>query len=172
MTTLQRTVRNVGPKRQLKWGDPQLNADIASGSVLLHQLNSGLDQSEQQNCTAVRTIICMRLIAIADGANANAQYVHAGIGVVGLEAFNAGPGSVPSPAVANEEPIQGWIWKCSYWIVENYAYPGIVLIDEDIRVGRKIGAGVPFLRVDNNPGNGAIFNVRAVGTVRQLYMLA
>ena len=60
-----------------------------------------------------------------------------------------------------------------YWVLESQGnFPGVTQIRMDLRAQRKLGDGVPFLRVVNSPGAGVTFTVRVVGIVRTLYKLA
>ncbi len=161
------------PRRQMQWATFNLNSDMASGSTTLQQLNSTLSAADQDNTTLIRTIICVRLLATTPGSNTNAQLVAFGVGVASTEGFGAGAGAVASPAVAGEEPQAGWVYQCQYWVIKAPAEPsGFVEINIDLRSQRKIGNGVPFIRVDNNVGSGTAFNMRAVGNVRTLYKLS
>ena len=60
-----------------------------------------------------------------------------------------------------------------YWMLESSGLntPPIDIV-MDLRSQRKIGQGIPFLSVHNNPGAGTPYTVRVVGIVRTLYKLA
>ena len=179
MTTRQRTARRPTgagrPARQLKWANTNINSSLVSGSTpLLQQVNATLSAGQQDECTLVRTILCLTILPVAPSADqTNAQLTALGVGVTGRDAFGAGAGSVASPSVALEEPIMGWLYQCMYWLPETRGdVMEPLLIEKDMRTARKIGNGLPFIRFNNEPGAGTPFTVRIVGSVRTLYMLA
>ena len=176
MTTRQRTVRRPGaPRRALRWADDTLNSDVASNSEVISQLNANLNLTQKEDATLVRSIICVMVIPETPVVNNvdNNQRIAMGIGVVAEEAFGAGGSALANPGIVGEEPLQGWVWRCQYWVphCSGVNYPAL-LVEKDIRAGRKLASGIPFLRFGNNAGTGAAFNVRFVGFVRTLYMLA
>ena len=162
------------PRRQLKWATDNINASIvSSGTPLLSQLNAVLATSQEEQSTLVRTILCLTVLPVTPAVGLDSMLFSLGVGVAGRDAFAAGAASVPSPAVPSEEPIQGWLYQCMYWILERAGADHTpLLIEKDIRTSRRIGNGVPFIRADNDPGAGTPFTVRIVGVVRSLYMLA
>ena len=165
--------RGNAPRRQLKWATTNLNASVISGGEALFDLNQVLAASQEEESTLVRTITCFQLVPVSPaGTSANQMLCGLGIGVASREGFDAS--AIADPSVSGEEPIQGWVWKCMYWVPENVlngAEP--VLIEKDLRAQRKIGKGVPFLKFSNDPGAGvAPFTMRLVGIVRTLYKLA
>ena len=171
MVTRRRSIvtRGTRPRRQLRWKTDNINFSVASGSTVLVNLSLG---GIELDVTLVRTIFCLRMMAVADGISANQMLISLGVGVTGAEAFIAGASAVASPAVAGEDPTMGWLFKCMYWLSEaDSSSFGMVELDKDIRTARKIGQGVPFLRFENQPGAGAVFTTRLVGLVRTLYML-
>ena len=165
-----------GPRRQLKWATDNINVSITSGNRFDSDLNTSLEASQEQDSTLVRTIICLRVLPVDITAElpANAMLVSIGIGVLGEDALGAGGAAVPNPAVAGEDPIQGWLYKCGLqWIVQAAnAQAGMWNIVVDIRAQRKVGNGVPFVTFSNDPGAGTPFTMRFVGTIRTLYKLA
>ena len=157
----------------MKWATALINLTIPDGLETTLQLNSVLPATQEVDVTLVRTIICLTVRATSVGSIANAQQIHVGIGVASSEGFAAGAVGVASPATAAEDPIQGWVWKCSYWLTQSQGTDSMALqIEKDLRAQRKISAGVPYFRLDNDPGDGVAFTVRVHGIIRTLYKLA
>ena len=175
MTTRGQTVRRpTAPRRQRKWAPLKLNENLTNLTGSIKGLNSTLSTAQQEEATLVRTIICVTVLSLAPtSAGAAGQLLSIGVGVTSFEAFNAGGGAVANPSVSGEEPLQGWLYQCEYWLLEGAGHRfSPILIEKDIRTARKLGSGVPFVRVENNPGNGVAFSVRVAGFVRSLYLLA
>ena len=160
--------------RQLKWATDSVNASITSGGTgLLSQLNGALAATQEEQSTLVRTIICLSVLPVTPTGSTNAQDFALGVGVTSRDAFAVGGASVANPATITEEPVQGWLYVCKYWIMQGAGVNfGSLLIEKDIRTSRRIGNGVPFVRAENSPGAGTPFSVRIFGYVRSLYMLA
>ena len=165
--------RGTAPRRQLKWSTDNINTSNVVGTTFLSQLNATLTTAQQEEATLVRTIICLDILPVVPSNDpTNANLVGIGIGVASTAGFGV-VGGTADPSVAGEEPLQGWVWKCMYWVREtngNIADP--VMVRMDLRAQRKLGDGVPFLRVTNAAGAGVSFTLRTVGIVRTLYKLA
>ena len=160
----------------MKWATDNINSSVVSGSVLESRLNAVLPATQEVDVTLVRTILCLRILPTDTtvGNPANAMLVGLGVGVTGEEAFVAGGGAIPSPSVAGEQPTQGWVFQCMYWIPENTGSSSglpLTLVEMDLRAQRKVGSGAVFLKFVNSPGAGVAFSVRVVGIVRTLYKL-
>ena len=164
--------RRRAPRRETAWATDNINESIVSGGNSIQRLNAVLPAGQQTETTLVRSIICLQAAAVTVGIPANAMLLGAGIGVTGLEAFNTGSAAVANPSIASEEPINGWVWKCMYWLPESWGNtsPGIFLF-LDIRAQRKVQNGVPFRRFEVAPGAGSPFTVRWFGIIRTLYLL-
>ena len=175
MTTQRQTVRRpTGPRRQRKWAPLKMNENLSNLEVSIKGLNLTLSTAQQEESTLVRTLICITILPLAPtSSGADGQLVSIGVGVASLEAFGAGAAAVASPSVAGEEPLQGWLYQCEYWLLEGAGHRfAPILVDKDLGAARKLGSGVPFVRVENNPGNGTVFSVRVAGFIRTLYLLA
>ena len=175
MTTGRRTARRPGVRRQLKWSEQDLNSSMVSGSVLLDRLNATLTTAQREEATVVRNILCLRFTAtVAAGSSSDAMLVSIGLGVTSEQAFVTGSAAVSAPSDALQEPVQGWLYRCRAWVFGGPESSPMAswLLNEDIRTSRKIGAGVPFVRIDNDPGAGSAFTMRVVGSLRSLYLLA
>ena len=164
-----------GPRRQMKWSNTNVNSSIVSGGTgLLSNLGGVLTTAQLEESTLVRTIICLTIVPVTPVAvSVDAQLTALGVGVAGSDAVGVGGGSVANPSVAAEEPMQGWLYQCMYWVLENSGVQApALLVEKDMRSSRKVGSGTPFIRFENNAGAGTPFTVRIVGSVRTLFMLA
>ena len=163
------------PRRQLKWSNTNVNSSIVSGGTgLLSNLGGVLSTAQLEESTLVRTIICLTIVpAVPIVDSIDAQLTALGVGVAGADAVGVGGGSIANPSVASEEPMQGWLYQCMYWILEGAGVSSPpLLVEKDMRSSRKIGSGTPFIRFENNAGAGTPYTMRIVGSVRTLFMLA
>ncbi len=131
---------------------------------------------EVVNKTVVRMIVGLDLHHDSISSNTEGQArITLGIGVATREGFDGGAATIPSPAITEEYPIHGWLFRWQGTLqYSNSATFGLELdgkerIDRDLRGSRKIDKGVLYFAAVNNPLQNNL-EVEMTGLVRALIL--
>ena len=160
----------TGNRRKTDWIDTHVNSTLTLNTEERIDLMGTIDQDEARGLTIARILLCLTLTANPLGGVDGVVRVNIGVGVAFREAFNAG--IVPDPETSPEEPQLGWLYRCTYAVVDDtvpgYPYP---LIKEDLHAQRKLDSGNLYMVVMNRVGYGTSFNVQMIGIIRTLVLL-
>jgi len=79
---------------------------------------------------------------------------------------------VADPNTAGDQPSRGWIYRSRILVSQNgVSTPISVMLQGDIRSGRKLDDGECYLVLNNTAELGTSFTVAVSGIVRQLWLL-
>jgi len=152
--------------------DTFLNESILAGANVAVSLLSDLVGNDTMGMTLTRTILSISVVPILWTGNIGTSRIDLGIGMATQEAFAAGV--LPDPAVATEEPIQGWAWR-EKLIFFN---PGSVSAgldiprtNADLKSRRKIDDGELYVAIDNITVDQGGNTLLVLGLIRTLYLL-
>jgi len=126
--------------------------------------------------TAVRIIGHIMVVSGASNEGEYTQAIDLGIGVASGEAFNIGVTALPSPAVEDEYPARGWLYRqrdVTQQAIPTGATPVAMykrpaLFDFDLRAMRRIDKGVLYMMITCSEINGSGPANTVLGTVRVL----
>ena len=154
------------------WSD-NLIANVLAGSTHDNvDLLAGV--TDLDTMTVVRLVGHLWVVPTEEGtAGFTIQSISCGVQVVSDEALTAG--AVAHPAVANDVPSRGWLWRaviCEYIrtvsnVTETWLYPEVRF---DIRAARKVDRGKLVLTMEKAALSGTQHDVMVVGIVRALVL--
>ena len=164
------------PSRPTIWIDTLVNSDLSVATRLLLSLNTILSENDARlsSMTLIRTILLMTLAYTVHDFGEGSQLVDFGIGIAQQEAFSAGAGSIPNPAILSDNLTRGWVFRGRYRLFGFAAdQPTVapVFIDKDIRSQRRLDNGIPYLTATQALLEGAASTTRILGLVRQLWLV-
>ncbi len=155
--------------RRREWQDFMFGGVIANGARTVTNLIRS-DQNEAKGMTLIRTIVRLDLNPNPPG-DAGAQRISLGIGMFATEAEAIGVTAMADPALPEDKPLTGWLWRSSGAVLDTGAGNVIWRIDEDIRAQRKVMYGAPSLMVTSVASFGVAFPTELTGIIRCLYLL-
>ena len=155
------------------WEDTVINASVVDDADDLRSLVGGLSEDERRGMTIVRTIISLQLTPLTTSGVVGSMVVDLGVGIANEQAFTAGAGSLPDPAINSERPPRGWIWRDRVMVLDDATTLAVpTVVHQDLRSKRKVDAGIPYLTTSPSSRTGTDFTIRISGIVRLLYLMA
>ncbi len=157
-------------RRRTEWQDVFVNQSLINGAQQETTLILGTG-ADAKGKTLVRHIIRLTGSGTSPVANSSdLQVVTFGIGVFSDEEISAG--TFPDPAVSNEIPRSGWLWRDQFVVAEAAdSTSPISMVQIDLRAQRKLMYGRSVLIAVSKNSAGTAFNVALDGIVRSLVML-
>ena len=143
--------------RNRAWADSRfLGSALVAGTPLVSNLLAGAPTVD--TLTAVRIIGDLWVqYLVSTTVGDSLSIVDLGIGVAGVEAFDAGTASLPSPAVNTEYPPRGWLYVNSQPVSQTLdGAGGVSIVNErahfqfDLRAMRKIDKGRLYSHIVQN----------------------
>ncbi len=121
----------------------------------------------ERMATVIRTIWNIDAASTTVAGAWGVQLLSYGIGIITLEAFNAGV--FPDPATMSDFPVRGWILRGECLVSQNGV--GTAIIKScvgDLRNARKIDNGVLVFSIQNTAVQGTSFTIVVGGLIRNL----
>ena len=159
--------------RNAYWEDTLINVSIADNADILTSLVGGLSEDERRGMTVARTIVDMQLAPAVTNGVVGVMILDVAIGVANQQAFTAGSGSLPDPAINSERPPRGWVFRTRCAILDDATTVApLSFCVGDFRGKRKIDAGILYLHLAAQDSSGTPFTCKAIGIIRVLYLMA
>ncbi len=157
-------------RRATDWIDTLVVMSASSGAQDFLSLMTGVAPVNVRRQTLVRTIIDLELFSTTVAGAWGTQRIDLGVGIASQEAFAAGV--LADPDVAGDQPSRGWIFRTRRMVSQN-GIGGQILhhVHVDIKAGRKLDDGEAYIIMNSTADLGTAFTTRAVGIVRQLWLL-
>ncbi len=155
------------------WEDTAISVNVVDNGDTVLSLVGGLSEDERRGMTIVRTIVDLQLSPDPTSGVTGSMFVDLAIGMANQQAFTAGSGSLPDPAINSERPPRGWIWKTRTAVIDDATQLGaLTFVSGDFRSKRKVDAGIPYLHIAPDARTGTAFTVNVTGLIRLLYLMA
>ena len=154
--------------RPTAWHDTIVSQFLGGGgSQLIKTLQGTMDETDLKGATMTRTLVRLNLTFSATTPVDSVQRLSFGVGVGSREAVLAS--IVPDPETDAEEPTRGWVWRDAVAVVQdNIVLHPSVRVVADVRSGRKLEGGLPYLVVTNEDVSGTSDSVQVHGLIRVL----
>ena len=162
----------VTQRRRRAWSDVIVSQALAVNGALHLDLLQNLADSDTK--TVARVLLDVVGTPTAADQSEATNFIHMGIGVCSLEAFNAT--SLPDPDITADYPTAGWLY-----VATKVVQQGLPVISSgggvtrtwarfevDLRAQRKVDRGVLYLTAINRTAEGASMTVYLFGRVRVL----
>ena len=162
-------VVRAGPRRRTDWEDTNFNFATGAGTTAILQLTPAGDN---QGRTVTRVLLTLILQPSNPIVAESMMQVHFGIGMSSSEAIGTSA-SLADPAVANENPVNGWLLRDYVTVVDHATVVAVapIRLTYDLRAQRRIDEGLLYMRLTNGSGLGPGFTVQMSGIVRCLVLL-
>ena len=157
------------------WGDSLLSETVAGGGTVdvafLGLPTLSALQRRIERFTLTRTIIGIDIMANVRDSGEGDQVVDLGIGVFDN---NMAVANFPNPAVEEEFPPLGWLWRARYRVYASAVDDQNVVrvrVDMNIKAQRKLQNGRPALVTTNTDVQGVATVILVTGLIRMLYLV-
>ena len=155
--------------RSTFWIDNLIGLTVSSGSQNSVSLMTGTPPIDARRATITRIVVDLGIFSTTVAGAFGVNLIDFGFGVTSQEAFNAGIFADPN---ADERSTRGWMYRnrCVVW--QNGVGTQIVTgCHADLRTGRKLYDGEPFLVANNLAIVGTTASYQIAGIVRMLLIL-
>ena len=161
----------VTGRRRRAWADTIVNEAISSGGQIIENLLANAPTVD--TLTVSRMVGYLEVTPIITSEVEYMQIIDVGIGVVSVDAFAAGAGSLPNPTVETDYPSLGWLYAArrmtwQFKAGNNEQQRHVAVFDFDIGAMRKIDKGRLFMMVSNSQGQGTATAATIIGRIRAL----
>ena len=155
--------------RSTFWIDNLINLGIVSGGLNSVSLMAGTPPIDARRATIVRIVIDLGIFSETVAGAFGVNLIDIGMGVTSQEAFAVNVFADPN---ADERPTRGWMYHTRRVVYQNgVGTPIVQSWKEDLRTGRKLYDGEPFLTAHNTAQLGTTASYRISGIVRLLMLL-
>jgi len=140
--------------RSRSWADLRLAGEsLVAGTDILKDILS--DAPTSDTLTIVRLVVDLEAhYIITNTITDSDSVVDVGIGVVSAEAFAAGVGAIPDPALSTGYPARGWLYIATKYVGQALTtstgmFNTNAQFQADLRASRKVDKGKVIIRIAN-----------------------